>query len=139
MAHRADFDEWLLQSWVDITSRLHTVYHGYYIDMWSWMMAPLHSGRRQVAADNLVLRSPHAWVRSIGDIEDWSSVDRVTKSADPCKAPMDELLADPKMPSFIHYCQPGPYWNKYWLGDFGLYSARGALCQGAIRSSRLFH
>mmetsp|Transcript_23713 Transcript_23713/g.68197 ORF Transcript_23713/g.68197 Transcript_23713/m.68197 type:complete len:453 (+) Transcript_23713:58-1416(+) len=116
LAHKADFDEWFLQSWVDITTRLVTVYKGYYIDMWSWIMTGLHHRKRQFAVVSLMLREPGVKYREF-ELEYWAPVDELKVSA--CTGPMSEVLGSASMPAFLHYCQPqNGMWNKYWF-DWG--------------------
>jgi len=116
LAHKDDWDEWLVDSWKDITTRLHTVYTGYYVDMWSWMMANIHRGKRELVLTDLMLASPHAGQRNI-PFEPWASVEEL--AADPCKDPMDQILGSPTRANFIHYCQPWPgAWNKYWFDQW---------------------
>lgn len=46
LAHREDWDGWLVDSWRDITLRLRLVYKRYFLDMWSWMLANIHHRQR---------------------------------------------------------------------------------------------
>mmetsp|Transcript_72679 Transcript_72679/g.210396 ORF Transcript_72679/g.210396 Transcript_72679/m.210396 type:complete len:449 (-) Transcript_72679:56-1402(-) len=106
IAHKDDWDEWLVDAWRDIAERLHTVYSGYFVDMLAWVLAPLHHGYKEVVVNNLQFFH-HS------NYEPWYAVDEL--DVDPCNDPMDKVLASPHLAYFIHYCHHDDSWNKHWF------------------------
>lgn len=108
LAHGGDWDEWLVDSWRDITIRFRKVYHYYYFDMWSWMLANVHHGKRQLIVNTYQLLYPSIY-------EPWKAVEETLAKVDPCEAPMDEVLANPNLAMFLHYTSHTNAWDKRWF------------------------
>mmetsp|Transcript_84438 Transcript_84438/g.235179 ORF Transcript_84438/g.235179 Transcript_84438/m.235179 type:complete len:449 (-) Transcript_84438:96-1442(-) len=108
LAHKEDWDEWLADSWRDITLRLRKVYHYYFVDMWSWMLANIHHGKRELIAHTYQYGGPSMY-------EPWGAVAETVAELDPCEAPMEEVLANPGHATFLHFTWTSPGWNKRWF------------------------
>jgi hypothetical protein len=124
IAHRDDWD-WIANDWASITERLHKYApEGCLVDMWSWMLANAHKGRRQFIMPNLMLSD----YRVPDFAEDWSGVD--ASRVDLCGTDLQEVIPKVRnqIPSFMHYCQTirvpyesfksqdgGALFSKYWF------------------------
>jgi len=108
LAHREDWDGWLVDSWRDITLRLRLVYKRYFLDMWSWMLANIHHRQRELLAHTYQYGGPSKY-------EPWGAVAETVSKLDPCEAPMEEVLANPRHATFLHFTWYSNAWNKIWF------------------------
>jgi len=113
LAHREDWEEWLVDAWSETTKRLHQVYKKYYVDMLSYTLANIHHRKRQLIVNNLELTKP-------GLFEPWDAVKKAVEDVDPCTAPMDQVLSRPDLAYFVHYTHYMQGWNKRWFNGRGV-------------------
>mmetsp|Transcript_75455 Transcript_75455/g.208888 ORF Transcript_75455/g.208888 Transcript_75455/m.208888 type:complete len:144 (+) Transcript_75455:24-455(+) len=72
------------------------------------MLANVHHGKRQLIVNTYQLLYPSIY-------EPWKAVEETLAKVDPCEAPMDEVLANPNLATFLHYTSHTNSWDKRWF------------------------
>lgn len=96
LAHRGDWQEWLVDAWSETTNRLHQDYKKYFVDMLSYTLANIHHRKRELIVNNLELTKPDLY--ELGD-----AVKKMVEDVDPCTAPLDQVLRILGLAYFVHY------------------------------------